>query len=97
VEALPLDLPPRIEVDITSLVELEQSLHVRDLPLPPNVTLLTDPDVMVVKVSAPRVEEVEEVAAEVAEEGAEAAEGEEAAAEGAQQAEATEGEAKEEA
>ena len=68
VEALPLDLPSRIEVDITSLVELEQSLHVRDLPIPANVTVLTDPDVMVVKISSPRV----------AEEGEEAAEGEEA-------------------
>jgi large subunit ribosomal protein L25 len=65
VEALPLNLPPRIEVDITPLVELEQSIHVRDLPIPANVTVLTDPDVMVVKVSAPRVsEEEEEVAAE---------------------------------
>jgi large subunit ribosomal protein L25 len=82
VEALPLNLPPRIEVDITPLVELEQSLHVRDLPIPANVTVLTDPEVMVVKVSAPRVSEEEEAveAAEVPE-GAAAA-GEEAAAEG---------------
>jgi large subunit ribosomal protein L25 len=74
VEALPLDLPSSIEVDITPLVELEQSLHVRDLPIPPNVTVLTDGEVMVVKVSTPRVslEEEEEAAAEVAE-GAEAA------------------------
>jgi large subunit ribosomal protein L25 len=69
VEALPLDLPSRIEVDITPLTELEQSLHVRDLPIPANVTILTDPEVMVVKISSPRVAEEEE-----------AAEGEEAAA-----------------
>jgi large subunit ribosomal protein L25 len=79
VEALPLDLPPRIEVDITPLVELEQSLHVRDLPIPANVTVLTDMDVMVVKIATPRVAEEEEEAEAVAEgeEGAEAAEGEE--------------------
>jgi large subunit ribosomal protein L25 len=77
VEALPLDLPSSIEVDITPLVELEQSLHVRDLPIPANVTILTDPEVMVVKVSTPRVslEEEEEAAAAETAEGAEAAAG----------------------
>lgn len=83
VEALPLDLPSRIEVDVTPLVELEQSLHVSDLPIPPNVTVLTDPEVMVVKVTSPRVALEEEEAAleeEAAEEAA--AEAEEAAEEG---------------
>jgi large subunit ribosomal protein L25 len=91
VEALPLNLPPRIEVDITPLVELEQSLHVRDLLIPSNVTVLTDPEVMVVKVSARRVSEEEEVveAAEVPEA---AAAGEEAAAAAGAEAESeTEG------
>lgn len=79
IEALPLDIPARIEVDITPLTELESSIHVRDLPLPPNITLLTDPDVVIVKVAAPRVEEEEVPVAAV--------EGEpEAAAEGAQPA-----------
>jgi large subunit ribosomal protein L25 len=74
VEALPLNLPSSIEVDITPLVELEQSLHVRDLPIPTNVTVLTDAEVMVVKVSTPRVSlEEEEAAAAEAEEGEEAA------------------------
>jgi len=80
VEALPLDLPSRIEVDITPLVELEQSLHVRDLPIPANVTVLTDPDVMVVKISSPRVAEEDEEAA--ASEEAAGEDGEEAAGEG---------------
>ena len=79
VEALPLNLPSRIEVDITPLVELEQSLHVRDLPIPANVTVLTDPDVMVVKISTPRVAEEEEAAAA----GEEVAAGAEAGAEAA--------------
>jgi large subunit ribosomal protein L25 len=73
VEALPLDLPSSIEVDITPLEELEQSIHVAQLPVPANVSILTDPEVMVVKVSTPRVSTEEE-------EEAEAAEGEEAAA-----------------
>ena len=80
VEALPLNLPPRIEVDITPLAELEQSLHVRDLPIPANVTVLTDPEVMVVKISAPRVSEEEEVVEAVEVPEAAAAAGEEAEA-----------------
>lgn len=94
VEALPLDLPSRIEVDVTPLVELEQSLHVSDLPIPPNVTVLTDPEVMVVKVTSPRVALEEEEAAleeEAAEEAA--AEGEEAAEEGGEEAASSEEEA----
>jgi large subunit ribosomal protein L25 len=81
VEALPLDLPSSIEVDITPLIELEQSLHVSDLPIPANVTVLTDPEIMVVKVSTPRVsvEEEDEAAAE-------GVEGAEAAAEGGEEA-----------
>lgn len=77
VEALPLDLPSSIEVDITPLIELEQSLHVGELPIPANVTVLTDAEVMVVKVSTPRVSLEEEGEAAVAEgeEGAEAAAG----------------------
>jgi large subunit ribosomal protein L25 len=90
VEALPLDLPSRIEVDITPLVELEQSLHVRDLPIPANVTVLTDPEVMVVKISSPRVAvEGEEEAAEG--EAAEVAVGGEEAAEAGGEAEASSG------
>lgn len=88
VEALPLDLPNRIEVDITPLVELEQSLHVRDLPLPPNVTILTDMDVMVVKISSPRVATEEEEAAEAAE-AEEAAAAAEEGGEGGGEAEAS--------
>ena len=81
VEALPLDLPSHIDVDITPLVNLEDTLHVSDLDIPEGVTLLTDPEVVVVKVSSPRVAlELDEIeAAEAAERGeAEEGEGEEA-------------------
>jgi large subunit ribosomal protein L25 len=80
VEALPLDVPARIEVDITPLAELESSVHVRDLVVPSNVTVLTDSEVVIVKVAAPRValeEEEEAAAAEEAEEEAAAEAGEE--------------------
>jgi large subunit ribosomal protein L25 len=56
VECLPGDLPDRIEVDVTSL-DINQSIHVKDLKLPPGVEAVTDGDLTVVAVSAARVEE----------------------------------------
>jgi len=56
VECLPADLPERIEVDVTNL-DINQSIHVKDLRLPPGVEALTDADLTVVAVSAPRVDE----------------------------------------
>jgi large subunit ribosomal protein L25 len=56
VECLPGDLPERIEVDVTNL-DISQSIHVKDLKLPPGVEAVTDPDLTVVAVSAPRVDE----------------------------------------
>jgi large subunit ribosomal protein L25 len=82
VEALPLDLPERIEVDVSVLTELDTSIHVRDLTIPDKVTVLTDGDVVVALVAAPRLAaEEEEVAAEVEEAEAAAEAEEEAAAE----------------
>jgi large subunit ribosomal protein L25 len=83
VESLPDKLPPQIEVDLSPLEEVEQAIFVRDITLSPDVTIVTDPDQMVVRVSEARVveEEVaeavptEEVAAEEAEAGAEEAGG----------------------
>lgn len=88
VEALPLDIPSRIEVDVTPLANLEDSLQVKDLPVPPDVTILTDEDMVVVKVSTPRVA-VEDLAEEAAAEEAAAAAAETPEAEGGE----TEGEA----
>lgn len=94
VEALPRAIPARIEVDISGLEELESALFVRDLPVPDNVEVLTDLDMMVVKIGTPRLAAADEdeataaelaaaeaaAAAEGAEEGAAAAEGAPAAA-----------------
>jgi large subunit ribosomal protein L25 len=95
VKALPDHLPQSIEYPIDSLVDFETSIHVSDLAIPDDVTLLTDADEVVAKVQAPRVE-IEEVP--VAAEGEEGVEGEaaegEAPAEGAGPAEGgSEGEA----
>ena len=69
VESLPDKLPPQIEVDLSSLEEVEQAIFVRDITLSPDVTVVTDPDQMVVRVSEARVVEEEIVAeAEVPEE-----------------------------
>lgn len=90
VEALPLDLPSRIEVDITPLRHLEDTIHVRDLVIPEGVTALVDEDAVVVKVASPRVtgEEEEAPAAAAGEETPAAEEASEAEAESEGAAEA---------
>lgn len=77
VECLPGDIPQHIEVDISGMIGFDSQVHVRDLPLPGNVTVLTDPDLLVASVTRQVVEEEEAPAAEEAE--AEAAAAEEAA------------------
>ena len=62
VECLPADMPSRIEVDLTALKEIGDGIHVRDIPLPPKVVVLTDMGEMVVVVTAPVFEAEEEVA-----------------------------------
>ena len=74
VRALPDHLPQSIEYSIDSLDDFDAVVKVSDLTIPDDVTLLTDPDEIVAKVQAPRVEaEPEPVVAEGEEaEGAEA-------------------------
>lgn len=64
VECFPQHLPERIVVDISRLANVGDGIHVRDIVLSENVKVLSDPEEMVVVVTASRVEEVEEVAAE---------------------------------
>jgi len=62
VECFPQDLPEIVRIDVTNL-NIGESLHVRDIPLPSGVESLTDADLTVVSVVASRVgEEVTEVA-----------------------------------
>jgi large subunit ribosomal protein L25 len=75
VESLPDELPPQIEVDLSGLEEVEQAIFVRDIALSPGVTVLDEPDQLVVKVSEVKMEVEEEIVVpeeEVAEEEAEA-------------------------
>ena len=66
VECLPRDLPERIEVDLSGLAEIGDAVHVRDLQLSDKVRILTDPDIMIVLITPPEMEE------EAGEEGASA-------------------------
>lgn len=75
VRALPDHLPESISYVVDSLVDFDTTLHVRDLEIPGDVTLITDGDEIIAKVQAPRVE-VEEAPV--------VAEGEEAEGEGAE-------------
>jgi large subunit ribosomal protein L25 len=74
VEAFPQDLPANISVDIGTLVNIGDGIHVKDIVLSDKVQVLDTPDEMIVLATAPAKEEVEEVVtpeAVVLEEGAE--------------------------
>ncbi len=90
VECLPSDIPGSFEVDITPLEEIEAELRVSDLKVPAGVTVLDDPEELVVKIVHKRELKVEEevpaAEAAVPAEGEAAAEGE-APAEGAAETE----------
>jgi len=69
VECLPSALVEAIEVDISALLELDQSLCVRDLAVPAEIDVLSDPDEMIVRVVKLAEEAVleEEIVEEVVE------------------------------
>ena len=76
VEALPTDLPEKIIVDASILVEVDQAIYVKDLKVDKKVEIKTDLESIVIKVEPPTKEEVVEVAAEVPAEGEAPVEGE---------------------
>jgi large subunit ribosomal protein L25 len=78
VECLPSDIPEAFEVDLTPLEEIEAELRVKELSVPKGVTVLDDPEDLVVKIVHKREMKVEE---EIPTEAVLPAEGE-AAAEG---------------
>ena len=71
-EALPMEMPSELEVDITHLTDFGSSVLVREVALPPGVRALADEAVAVAALLAPRVLEVEEEEALAAAEQAEA-------------------------
>jgi len=65
IKCLPTDIPKVIQVDISGLTEFNSAIHVNELPVPKDVTILDVPDDVVVIVNAPRVEEEESSAGAV--------------------------------
>jgi large subunit ribosomal protein L25 len=53
VECLPGDLPSSLEVDLSVLESIGDIISVKDVPLPPKVQVLADPDEVVVVITAP--------------------------------------------
>jgi large subunit ribosomal protein L25 len=88
VECLPANMPHNIEVDLSVLEEIDQAVHVKDLSVDEDVTILTDPEQSIIQIARSKVE-VEiaeelvaaEAEAEAEEEMAEAAETTEVASE----------------
>ena len=79
VEALPLEVPDHLELDVSGM-EIGGTLRISDIPVPEGITLLDDPETVLATVTAPtKVVEPEPTEEELAaaEAEAEAAEGEE--------------------
>lgn len=88
VEALPMEVPDHLELDVSAMV-IGDSMRLSDLRVPEGVTLLDDPETVLAtvspptKIEEPEPEEVEgEEGEEIEGEAAEGAEGEGEAAEG---------------
>ena len=65
VECLPADIPEKITVDISAL-EIGKHVRVAEIKAPDKVKILTEPDIVIAHVVAPRAEEVAPTAAEAA-------------------------------
>lgn len=58
VEALPNDLPEHFEVDISSLLAVDDQITVGELKIPSQVTIITDPEIIIVKIGEKTKEEI---------------------------------------
>ena len=68
-EALPTDLPEKIEIDISSLGTIGDTLSVKNIKVSSKLTIKSDPNTPVVVISEPKKEEEPEVEPETPEEG----------------------------
>lgn len=64
VEALPKDLPEKFIVDLSSLAQIGDSITLSNIEIPQGVTILDPLEEMIILITAPAAEEVEEVAVE---------------------------------
>lgn len=76
VECLPADIPASVEIDLSTLAETEQAVRVKDIGLAEGVSILNEPERVVVKIGLRHIEKIEEQVAV-----AEVVEGEEAVGE----------------
>lgn len=56
IEALPTDLIPSITLDVSDLEEIDDAILVSDLDVPDTITILTELDEMIVRISAPEMD-----------------------------------------
>ena len=68
VEALPMNVPASLELDVSGLDDFEKAVYVGDVAVGSQVTVITGADEMIARVSAPRIE-VEEAIEEEEEDG----------------------------
>lgn len=80
IKALPKDLPDQLTVNVSSLAEVGDKLHVSDIALPSGVELVTEPEHALAIVEESRAQAAAEAEEAEAAEAAAAAEGVEAAA-----------------
>lgn len=75
IEGLPSALPHQLDVDVSGLLEVGDTLHAGEVTLPEGVTLVGDPEAVLANITREAAEEAAEAAApeEVAEEAAAAA------------------------
>ena len=57
VQALPLEMPSQIEVDLAVMDSADAVIRAADLPIPGSASLLTDAEELVVRIELPRVAE----------------------------------------
>lgn len=73
VEALPAELPEKLEVDMTKLKEIGDAILVSEITVPEGIAILSDPEAVVVKLDTAITEEMKKLMEEQAAEAAAAA------------------------
>jgi large subunit ribosomal protein L25 len=63
-QSLPGDIPNQVELDISSLTDAHSAIHVANLPLPPGVTAMDDPEKVVISITSTSIEPEPSVAEE---------------------------------
>jgi hypothetical protein len=88
IEALPTDIPHALEIDLSTLTEIDQTFTIANLPKSEKYVIIDDPETVLVSVTAHKEESIEPDTTTTIPEGEEGAEGE-AATEGAEGGEGT--------